>query len=802
MAAAVAAMAYGADLTWTGAQSAVWDLETANWQNSSGTACTWTDGSLAIFPDSATVHDITIGADVSVSSFKFGAGDWSFGGANTITLTSSFLQTSSDNDTSLTLKDGVSVYIKSSCAMNLKRLDIVNATLTAASRFHNNWDANGQDKGIINIREGGTLDVNEYLVLSPGTSAADCDNYAVNIYTNGMLCVANGLHNVFTSRYGTIYSDGGSIQGTNFMNGASTTTKFRLGPGGVHFTGKSTQRLYTPIEGEGAVYVDKTGVTYCRPSPKSTYTGGTHFTKGDIFVINHDESLGAVPAETADNVFVDASMYFLAEGGMPVTAPTRRFVVNANATFYIGANGTTAALTFRGPITGTNHYAAANGTLSTDTGWAGAALALEPAAGVTNRIGRIIVKRRDLIIGGEGVTEVNAYCTAVENDAAGLVVRDATLYVTNGYLIVTNNNYFSNRGRVEVSGGVADFTHLKYNDYLNGFRLPSTTTVCRAGTLICNNFRMGEDMKNPESALLRMEKGGTLLLWNFTQSVRKDDSGVVTNLTTSAQIDWNGGVISPRGSDFRSNFLGSSSQTGSLAAWHDRIRVYVREGGAVISNNCEMRIRQPLLCGVEDGETDGGFTKWGTGMMAFVGSNLNTFNGPVNVEQGTLTMGSYSNFPATVKLYVRNGAVFNGNTMLQTLSTLGGTGRVTNPSTLTLTDALAPGYGTNTIGTLTLAGALGEVKDGAELQIDLDAEGNSDCLSYAGALDLSKLNLVVNDVEKLNNDCKYLIASANSCSGSFAGTNLPEGWTIKTVSSDGATTLTLLFKKGTTLIVR
>jgi len=203
------------------------------------------------------------------------------------------------------------------------------------------------------------------------------------------------------------------------------------------------------------------------------------------------------------------------------------------------------------------------------------------------------------------------------------------------------------------------------------------------------------------------------------------------------------------------------------------------------------------------------FTKWGTGMMAFVDNlvlgdgTFNTFNGPINVEQGTLTMGSASNFLPTAKLYVRAGATFNGNNILQTFSTLGGTGNVTNPSKLTLTDAFAPGYSTNTLGTLTVAAALGEVRDGVELQIDLDAEGHSDCLSYAAALDLSKLHLVVNDLEKLNQDCKYVIATnLTSCASDFASSNIPEGWYVKQTTSSGKVSLTLAFRKGTVIVIR
>jgi hypothetical protein len=96
-----------------------------------------------------------------------------------------------------------------------------------------------------------------------------------------------------------------------------------------------------------------------------------------------------------------------------------------------------------------------------------------------------------------------------------------------------------------------------------------------------------------------------------------------------------------------------------------------------------------------------------------------------------------------------------------------------------------------------------DVKDGAELQIDLDEEGHSDCLSYAAALDLSKLRLVVNDLNKLNTDCKYVIATnLTSCANAFASSNLPNGWYVKQSTSGGRVSLTLAFKKGTTFIVR
>jgi hypothetical protein len=62
---------------------------------------------------------------------------------------------------------------------------------------------------------------------------------------------------------------------------------------------------------------------------------------------------------------------------------------------------------------------------------------------------------------------------------------------------------------------------------------------------------------------------------------------------------------------------------------------------------------------------------------------------------------------------------------------------------------------------------------------------------------------VINDLEKLNTDCKYTIATnLTSCANAFASSNLPNGWYVKQSTSGGRVSLTLAFKKGTTFIVR
>ena len=62
---------------------------------------------------------------------------------------------------------------------------------------------------------------------------------------------------------------------------------------------------------------------------------------------------------------------------------------------------------------------------------------------------------------------------------------------------------------------------------------------------------------------------------------------------------------------------------------------------------------------------------------------------------------------------------------------------------------------------------------------------------------------MINDTTRMNQDFKYVIASnLTSCTGAFAGTNLPTGWLVTTKTTDGKTSVRLAFQKGTTVILR
>ena len=824
------------DLTWTGAESAVWDSQSVNWQDAGGTACAWADGSTAVFPADGTVTNITVSGEMKPYRLTFAGGQWSFGGNSTLRITNGRLgQTSVDSTVGVTFKDGLTVRVGTSEAGTSVDMNIANVTIEDASflcpsnRFHNNWNTSypAQSQGIINIGDGGLLECNDLVLTSQkSTTKASQDLFRINVTTGGVLRLAYLYNNFHTKYYGTIFVDGGDIQSRTDNNKraiyagtyptpASITQRILLGPGG--WVSKGNKFTGMMLEGEGGVTIASSSPshTYLKNGathnvPESSFAGGLHVLKNSenvAILVNGDRNLGAVPDVPTTNIYVEGNCTLLAEGSDAVLHSNRIIRIEANRKLQLAGNGN--QITVCGPILGAAPDTSANGIVTTYNPYWQTHVALEPAVNVTNRFGRLLVQKYNLTHGGAGVTEVDQVTTVVEGHTGSFDVWDgATLSVTSGVLRVVNAKWVANCGHVDVSGGLLDMSKIQ-SEYLNAFRVPGTTTVSRAGRIIVNNYRLAEggtsQIASSEQAVTRLVTNGVLQLNTFYMTY----SDKTYLLNSRAQIDWDGGIAATRGTSYQSNFLGTSSSAHPelIKSWHDNVKVYVREGGAVVSNDCEIRIRQPLQHGVAEG-LDGGFTKWGTGMMAFVGDlaegqeSFNTFNGPINVEQGTLTMGSASNFLPTVALNVRSGATFNGNNIPQTLASLGGTGRVSNPSKLTLTDAFAPGYGTNTIGTLTIAGVLGEVKDGAELQIDLDAEGHSDCLSYAAALDLSKLRLVINDLEKLNQDCKYAIATnLTSCTGGFASTNLPEGWQVKQAASGGTVSLSLVFKKGTVIVV-
>lgn len=779
--AATAAIAAATSVTadtykWTGASSAVWNNTDANWDKG-----VWVDGNVAEFPSNVSSKDITLGADVTVSGLRF-AGDWSLGGAHTMTLrvSSGNFLISQTAPASIKLKDGISVAVNSACENNINRLDIENASFLTASgtRFHNGWNnGSGLSGGAtINVGNGGVLGIYEF-VHSPSTSAADADIYRVNVTTGGTFRLNHFLTDwsIDTSRYGTICFDGGKLEmylddsGKPFSR-PSDAIKLLIGPGGMHIAGNYAVYLRSPIgsvggEEDGGVWIEtgKLVRMFNDAAPQlesvNTFTGPVHMNQGgSIILINGDRNLGAVPAEPKTGIVFDKWGRILSQGNV-VIHENRNILVKSDTTAVLATDGAARTLTVRGTISGDAPGTTRNGTLSTDTDFLGGVISIEPPAGRTNSIGRILVKKRDLTIGGEGVTEITDTLDnlgGTGDNGVFAVLGGATLNVTNGLVRVMTNNYtVVENGNLNVSGGVLDLSRQKL--FVNAHNGAATTTVSRAGTLIVKDYCLSLYQANPESGLTRLQTGGTLVFNEFYMH------NIDGKLIARAQIDFDGGVLVPQtGTRW---FLGNSPE------WYTNILCVVKEGGAVISNDVEIWTHHPFLSGAEH---DGGLHKWGTASLATI-TREHTFNGPVEVHQGRLVWGDSNNYPAGTTLVVHEGATASLNGCVQTLARVEGGGTVEQCPFLTITEAVAPGLGTDAPGTLTFQERL--TLDG-DLELD-----PGDTLKVARGQDISGLRLILVDASAFDkeapNEIYKILDAPDGYTGTFHEESLPDIWHVK-----------------------
>jgi autotransporter-associated beta strand protein len=153
-----------------------------------------------------------------------------------------------------------------------------------------------------------------------------------------------------------------------------------------------------------------------------------------------------------------------------------------------------------------------------------------------------------------------------------------------------------------------------------------------------------------------------------------------------------------------------------------------------------------------------------------------------------------SNLLATsATVTVATGAALDLAGKSQTITSLSGGGLVTN-GTLTVNNGTITPGGSNTVGTLTLA--VTATLNGT-LRVDIGAEGVSDRLVVAGALDLSGLTLVMENPGQLDKDRIYTIATCTgSLTGVFSSTpNLPASWKVRYNRTLG--TVELIYLRGT-----
>ena len=664
--------------------------------------------------------------------------------------------------------------------------------------------------GSVTVGAGGILD-STFIPWSDGTYDS-----RLTVLTNGTLKVRFHSWWVNDSGYrATLYFDGGTFIHTENRDQQFGGARFLLGAGGLHFqeataSAATWSRLPGPIgtdetlSTDGGIIIDSHQGYMLLPNNTCTYRGGLHIAgTGGHIGVRADGNLGAVPATPTDNIFFDAtgaSTILIGHGSGVTLDANRKLRIADGARARIGSYDNGSSLTVNGTISCEDPE---NGIMHTypysqsATSFAGP-VTLDPGDGNTNILGRLWIGQPTVIASGTTLLmNTNALSTSIsgttaDNEEYGTnngsplnITGGGRLTVTGGELRAAGRRPISQSASLTITGGLVDFDgheilHANAETWMPGGEnsVPAITTVRDGGRLYARNIRMAGagNRTNASKSVLNIETGGLVRV--------KGSLYIAGNQPDyAATVNFNGGTLEWA----RTHNTWEDCPFGNdNAATRDNIAYNVLEGGMNVTNDVEMWFYPAITSGVGAGETDGGLTKWGTGLIALMNTG-NTFNGPVTVMQGTVSIGADGAIPATGTVRVNGGARFSPNNRRQSLARIEGSGSfagVENEGTklLSVTSAIAPGMGADAPGTLTLDGGI-NIADGTALEIDVAADGIGDCLDYPDNLDLSKLRLVINDGTKLNKDHTYAIVSVAqgmSALNQFASVDgLPSTWYVK-----------------------
>lgn len=638
----------------------------------------------------------------------------------------------------------------------------------------------------VTVGNGGVLDA-QIVPWSDSTLATRL------VVADGGILKANFNQTSIQNNIFTLCFDGGTLIHKGNDEKTFGKSKFVLGPGGVHVKDMSsggTTWIPGPIGTDsesvpdGGVIIEDHSDYMLFSDTVNTYVGGLHVAgRGSHVGFQTDANLGAVPSEPADNVFFESgsSTVLVGHGRKASISANRGIRIADGVTARMGAYNDTSALVVHGAISSDNEQNSIVYTLPfthTEAKPAGP-ISLEPGEGRTNRIGRLLVEQTTIV--GSGTTLLlnttalgtSGNETNGEFNGSPLYVHElGNLMVTGGVLRVEGPRPITIDSKFTVSGGLADFEGHEILHARGANALTSSgavTTVKDGGRLHVATIRVAErgNKADASKSVLNVENGGVLRVSNKIY-IHSAHNGY------KATVNFDGGVLEWANAN--------SPLFGNDAASLNGISYNVLAGGMIVTNDVECRFYPAVKSGAAQ---DGGITKWGSGSFSLHNA-ANTFNGPISIMQGPFRLGGNNVLPATATARVAAGAAFLMNTMHQTLARIEGSGTFSdvNPTQtsplLSVTSAIAPGMGADEVGTLTVSGGGIDIASGTALEIDIGENGACDKFAYPAGLDLSSLRLVVNDVSKLDKNCRYGIVSASDgCIGEFASTNLPDTWHVR-----------------------
>lgn len=246
------------------------------------------------------------------------------------------------------------------------------------------------------------------------------------------------------------------------------------------------------------------------------------------------------------------------------------------------------------------------------------------------------------VSGGSLTAKYLLLCTRLDNWRKG---GPGHLYIDGGQLTVQGGNNDTgvrapdnNQGAVGIDvGGTGSFTaNTKVEIGVQG---PGTLTVSGNGV-----WTAAEDTTIGTQGSLTIEDNGTvgvgysgrdkwLKVYNGSINLNGGTLSICSIRAESADaaINLNGGTLYV--------YAWNKNASGKIIQSNNSPAANVLTGGAIVEvpsgvNNTAFAV--PLVTGVEAGETDGGFTKRGSGNFTLAAGN--TYNGPTVLEGGSLTI--------------------------------------------------------------------------------------------------------------------------------------------------------------------
>ena len=795
VAAALCANAY-TYFYWRGpVDNAIWDTTTANWSSSStGSASTTyhnnSNDTIVKF-DGGGASNLTVDDDgVSALVIELNSGDYTIGGGP---ITTSYVDPHAGNPV---------IYNTVTCSSGIR---LQGGTLTIGSGGYLDgpyqpWNDYTPESKLIVLTNG---------TLRTGFNKTMISSYTSTLYFNGGAL----LHTYDTYQNRVTFGKSKIVLGAGGM-----LVKERVAGGWTYLPAPIGTDENLPTDG-GLITEDHTGYIYMQANSSNAFRGGLHIAgTGGAVGIDGDSALGAVPSEPTDNIFFECpsnttSSMFIAHGGVTVNS-NRNLRIGNGVAAQIGTYADNSPLTIKGTISCENPE---HGFLYTRN-WSGATtVTLDPGNGRTNHISRLSVGVPTVLASGTTLLYSTKPVHTASNDENwgtnnGSPLNNwSRLTVKSGVELktVAGDRLITQSGTMIIDGGLVDFDG---HEMLHANAAAATTTVRNGGRLHLQKVRIGGNGAGSDASksVFNIETGGVVRLKGSLYIHGNQSEYKATVNFNGGAIEWAKPFVPGEGHQFDNCPFGSDNDATEL-----NVAYNVLKGGMNITNDLQMWFYPRITSGVPAGETDGGLTKWGSHTLAIMRSG-HTFNGPLTVMQGTVSIGMNDPLPET--LTVRVASRFAMNTFRQTFARIEGSGRFTEvvkdgtTRLLTVTSAIAPGMGADSLGTLTISG--GGINIGTNdnetvaLEIDIDAAGNSDCLSYPAQLDLSKMTLQVNDTSKLNREKRYVIANlpngvvteSNGVAKMFRSTNLPLGWEVRYYASSHE--LKIIPVKGTKLVVR